>query len=324
MFYQALKYLFLVSFVCFANKTFSQWSSVGGGMNSNVYAMTVDTVNNELYVGGWFTTAGGIPAGHIAKWDGTNWFDIGGGMGYDLSADVRSILFYNGEMYAAGNFDSAGGVAADNIAKWNGTNWSNVGDGLNGHVLSLAIHNGELYAAGDFDSSGLNAINNIAKWDGTNWVDIGGGTDYFITSICSFDNELYVGGTFIYAGGVFCNGIAKWDGISWSPVGGVGFDNWVRKLYIYNDTLYVGGDFTSTLNGVQVKYITKLVANAWQIMPFPSGSGIYNTIRDFINFNGELYVTGRFTSIPYIGKFDGLNYSSLGNGLSYAGYCLET
>ena len=121
MFYQALKYLFVIAFVCFANKTYSQWSSVGGGMNSKVYAMTVDTVNNELYVGGWFTTADGNPAGHIAKWDGTNWFDLGGGMGYDFSDDVRCIVFYNGELYAGGYFDSAGSVAASNIAKWNGT-----------------------------------------------------------------------------------------------------------------------------------------------------------------------------------------------------------
>jgi hypothetical protein len=90
-------------------------------------------------------------------------------------------------------------------------------------------------------------------------------------------------------------------------------------VYVYNDTLYLGGDFTSTLNGFQVKHITKLVANSWQILTYPTGGGIYNTIRDFIDFNGELYVTGRFTSVPYIGKFNGTNYNSLGSGLSYVG-----
>jgi hypothetical protein len=323
MFYKALKYLFLISLVCFANKTYSQWSSVGGGMNSNVYAMTVDTVNNELYVGGWFTTAGGIPAGHIAKWDGTNWYEIGGGIGDDFSTAVSCLSFFNGNLYVGGLFDSVGGVEVNNIAMWDGVSWSNVGDGFNRPVYSIVNHNGDLYAVGEFDSSGTNAVNNIAKWDGSNWVDVGGGTDYSILTACSFNNELYIGGAFIYAGGVFSNGIAKWDGTSWSSVGGVGFNNWIRKVYVYNDTLYLGGDFTSTLNGVQVKHITKLVANSWQVLPYPTGSGIYNTIRDFIDFNGELYVTGRFTSVPYIGKFNGTNYYSLGSGLTYTGECLE-
>jgi hypothetical protein len=322
MFYQALKYLFVIAFVCYSNKTYSQWSSVGGGMNSNVYAMTVDTVNNELYVGGWFTTAGGIPAGHIAKWDGTNWFEIGGGIGDDFSTTVSCLSFFNGNLYVGGLFDSIGGVEVNNIAKWDGVSWSNVGDGFNRPVYSIVDHNGDLYAVGEFDSSGTNAVNNIAKWDGANWVDVGGGADYSILTACSFNNELYIGGAFIYAGGVFSNGIAKWDGTSWTSVGGVGFNNWVRKVYVYNDTLYLGGDFTSTLNGFQVKHITKLVANSWQILTYPTGGGIYNTIRDFIDFNGELYVTGRFTSVPYIGKFDGTNYQSLGSGLSYTGECL--
>jgi hypothetical protein len=314
----------IVIFICvlFAQQTYSQWSSVGGGMNYNVYTLFVDSINNELYAGGTFTTAGGNPAGHIAKWDGTNWYDVGGGMGFNLNNTVCSFTSFNGEIYAGGLFDSAGGNYVNNIAKWNGSNWSNVGAGLKGIVLSLVVYNGELYAGGDFDSSGTNAVSNIAKWDGTNWVDVGGGTDYEVFTMCNFNNELYIGGGFIYAGGNFVNGIAKWTNSNWMPVGGGGFNNDVYDLYVYSGELYVSGGFTSALNGTQARYITKLVNNTWQVLPAPSGGGIYNGVSDLIEFNGELYVTGRFTNVPYIAKFDGLIYYSLGSGLSWVGQCL--
>lgn len=293
-------------------------------MNYNVYTLFVDSVNNELYAGGTFTTAGGSPVGHIAKWDGTNWYDVGGGMGFNLNNAVCSFTSFNGDLYAGGLFDSAGGNYVNNIAKYNGTTWSNVGAGLNGIVLSLIVYNGELYAAGDFDSSGTNAVSNIAKWDGANWVDVGGGTDYYINSLCVFDNNLYVGGTFIYAGGNFVNGIAKWNNSSWMAVGGGGFNKDVNALYVYSGELYVSGGFTSALNGTQARYITKLVNNTWQVLPAPSGGGIYNSVIDLIEFNGDLYVTGRFTNVPYIAKFDGLIYYSLGSGLSWVGQILAT
>jgi hypothetical protein len=320
LYIQIRKVKIIMIFICilFANKTYSQWSSVGGGMDYNVYTLFVDSVNNELYAGGSFTTAGGIPAGHIAKWDGTNWYDLAGGIGDDLSEAITSICFYNGEIYAAGLFDSAGGNPANNIAKWDGISWSNVGNGFNRTIYSIVTHNGDLYALGDFDSSGTNAVSNIAKWDGTNWVDVGGGTDFPVLTGCSFNNELYIGGFFLNAAGVNAPRIAKWDGINWAPVGG-GFNNYVRKIYVFNGELYAGGDFTLGSGNISVKYISKLVNNVWQALPYPTGGGIYNTIRDFVNFNGDLYITGRFTSVPYIGKFNGTNYNSLGSGLSYVG-----
>jgi hypothetical protein len=36
----------------------------------------VDSASNDLYVGGWFTNAGGVFASKIARWDGNNWYDL--------------------------------------------------------------------------------------------------------------------------------------------------------------------------------------------------------------------------------------------------------
>jgi hypothetical protein len=57
--------------------TGQQWSALGSGVggmdgsfNPGVWALAWDGEN--LYAGGDFTTAGGISANYIAKWDGTS------------------------------------------------------------------------------------------------------------------------------------------------------------------------------------------------------------------------------------------------------------
>ena len=44
----------------------------------HVYALAVSGTN--LYAGGDFTTAGGVSANYIAKWDGSAWSALGSGM----------------------------------------------------------------------------------------------------------------------------------------------------------------------------------------------------------------------------------------------------
>ena len=46
-------------------------------MNGFVYALAVSGTN--LYAGGSFSTAGGVPANFIAKWDGSTWSALGSG-----------------------------------------------------------------------------------------------------------------------------------------------------------------------------------------------------------------------------------------------------
>src|SRR5574337_2215439 len=52
------------------------WSNLGSGTNSTVNALTVldDTAGpalSGLYAGGFFSSAGGVPANGIARWNGT-------------------------------------------------------------------------------------------------------------------------------------------------------------------------------------------------------------------------------------------------------------
>src|ERR1019366_1654117 len=62
----------------------SAWSPLGSGLGASdgsprcVYALAVSGTN--LYVGGEFTTAGGVTANNIAKWDGNAWSALGSGV----------------------------------------------------------------------------------------------------------------------------------------------------------------------------------------------------------------------------------------------------
>ena len=67
----------------------------------------------NLYVGGLFTTAGGVLARNIAKWDGTNWTSMGSGMNTNVSA----LALSGNDLYAAGMFTTAGGKVSAYIAK---------------------------------------------------------------------------------------------------------------------------------------------------------------------------------------------------------------
>jgi hypothetical protein len=105
--------------------TFSDadWSSLGSGMggygsSTVVYALAVS--GSDLYVGGFFSTAG-----NIAQWNGSTWADLGGVSGViaGTTPSVFALAASGTSLYVGGNFSMAGGVSATNVAKWNGTAW---------------------------------------------------------------------------------------------------------------------------------------------------------------------------------------------------------
>jgi hypothetical protein len=83
-------------------------------MNSWVYALTT-LPNGDLIAGGDFTTAGGVPANRIARWNGSAWSALGSGMNSDVYA---LTTLPSGDLIAGGGFTTAGGVVAPYIARW--------------------------------------------------------------------------------------------------------------------------------------------------------------------------------------------------------------
>jgi hypothetical protein len=163
------------------------WSALGSGIAGWVFSLSVfdDGSGPALYAGGAFTTAGGVSANCIAKWNGTTWSALGSGIngGYVYALTV----FDDGSgpaLYAGGIFTSAGGSAANSIAKWNGTSWSALGSGMDYWVQALTVFDDgsgpALYAGGEFSTAGGVAAQSIAKWGGCSpppspWTNLGSG-----------------------------------------------------------------------------------------------------------------------------------------------------
>src|SRR3989304_1116501 len=113
---------------------------------------------SDVYVGGDFSMAGGVPASRIAKWDSVSntWSALGSGITGPGGAGcaVRGIAISGRDVYVGGAFSSAGGVPGTYaIARWNGTNWSPLGGGTSGgSVGDVAVDGGIVYVSGLFSS----------------------------------------------------------------------------------------------------------------------------------------------------------------------------
>ncbi len=172
------------------------------GVDNPVLALAV--YNGELYVGGFFTQAGGASANYIARWNGASWNTLGTGSTNGVNLGVRALAVYNGELYVGGGFTSAGGASANRIARWNGASWSALstgsGNGVNGDVRALAVYKGELYVGGGFTEAGGASANSIARWNGTSWNTLGtgsgNGVNGSVNALAVYNNSLFLGGGF--------------------------------------------------------------------------------------------------------------------------------
>ncbi|MCH7847663.1 MAG: hypothetical protein IIB53_04790 [Planctomycetes bacterium] len=200
------------------------WSPLGSGMGGGDYYADVQTLteyNGELIAGGYFTTADGMPANGIARWDGASWSPLGNGITgsiHDCPPVVNALAVYNGDLIAGGEFTTAGGMPASSIARWDGTSWSPLGSGMSAPgdetVHSLTVYNGELIAGGYFTGAGGTEASRIARWDGTSWSPLGrgmGGGQYpYVNAVTVYDGELIAGGWFTTADGQVSAYWARW------------------------------------------------------------------------------------------------------------------
>ncbi|MEX1275236.1 MAG: LamG-like jellyroll fold domain-containing protein [Bacteroidota bacterium] len=284
------------------------------GINGMVTALAV--IGTDLYAGGWFTTAGGIPAENIAKWDGTNWSALGNGL--PAAGAINALAAMGNNLYATSYIlEPALGGPGNLIVRWDGANWSAFSV-MNDYVSSLLVDGTDLYAGGQFTMAGTVPANRIAKWDGTNWSALGSGMDFFIggTGLKMMAGNLYAGGRFTTAGGTTANFVAQWDGSIWSPfINGInnGMNNAVDGLGVIGTDLYVSGSFT-TAGGVNANSVARWDGTNWS----PLGSGMNDGVWRLAAIGNDLYAGGIFTtaggvSANYIAKWECKPDTSLGS-----------
>jgi hypothetical protein len=143
------------------------WSRLGSlssnGVNGSVSSLAVDLSGN-LYAGGAFTSASGISANRVARWNGSTWSALVSGASNGVNGNVNALTVdLSNNIYAGGTFTTAGQVNANNIARWNGTAWSVLDTGLNANVTALTVDlSNNIYAGGTFTTTG--GINSLTPY----------------------------------------------------------------------------------------------------------------------------------------------------------------
>lgn len=85
--------------------TDDDWSPLGGmGTNDVIFATATDAAGN-LYIGGHFSSVGGVAANNIARWNGHTWSALGSG----LNDWVNVVAVRGDNLYVGGYFTNAGG-----------------------------------------------------------------------------------------------------------------------------------------------------------------------------------------------------------------------
>lgn len=234
------------------------WSSLGappsGGSGGDdfSYVQALAVNGDDLYVGGDFTSIGGIAANNIAKYRMGVWSPLGTG-----SNGVVFAIDANDEaVYAGGSFSTMGGIVVNNIAKWSGGAWSAMGSGANVLVSCIHLKDSDVYAGGGFTTMNGVLVNYIAKWSSGTWFALGSGADNPVYSISSYGDDVYASGGFDHIGGIAAAKIAKWSNNSWSQfLGGITLGPSTYTIVTTSNYYLVGGNFFEINGQPNTRYL---------------------------------------------------------------------
>ena len=255
-----------------------------------------------------------------------------------IYGEVRSVIEFHDTLFVGGYFETSPNdtTPAYNVEYWSDSAWHTLGVFDNWLVRSLRVLDDTLYAVGSFQEvDGLPCTGMIRRVNGQ-WqplpvlpqVDFNG----VITDIIKYQGRLIAIGN-IYIGDQ--SGIAYLDGDQWHILGpGLtgGFSS-VRKMIIYQDDLYVGGQISigpgnpgrdiMRWDGAQFHKLGEVGLQRY----LGDDSG-FSTVSALAEHDGFLYVGGGFryaAGLPSNGvaQWDGTRWCSvpgnLSDGTGYSG-----
>jgi T5SS/PEP-CTERM-associated repeat protein len=172
----------------------------GVGFNARVFGMTLHDPDGpdgpakaDLIAWGQFTQHNGTPMLQIARFDGTNWFPMGSGLGSgaapgQLDENVYSVVSFDADgpgpglpkVYATGQFTNAGATPVPGRAVWDGVSWQPWAPELNPGVgpggMTVADLDGPGPERESIVISGVSGnvgsptnVSGLAAWNGSSW-----------------------------------------------------------------------------------------------------------------------------------------------------------
>ncbi len=169
----------------------ANWTALDtGGASAVVVDFAIDSSDN-LYVGGSFTTIGGVSINRFAKWDGTDFIALGTG----VDNTVFVLTFgRSGELYVGGQFTDKG----NRIVIWDGIDFQTMGVGTDNIVTAIEIDQDGIVIVGGFfsEAGGIDLADSLAGWNGSSWFpwDVDFPASGTVNAIRALDNgDMFVG-----------------------------------------------------------------------------------------------------------------------------------
>lgn len=303
----------------------TSWSSVGSGTNAfgtSEFTMSGLATAQELYVGGFFTVAGGQACWGLARFDGSTWSPVGPLQQAGVDSYIDDFTVWSTQLVACGDFRTAGGaLISGGLAAFDGTNWSDIRAPLsNGTgrawISRVGTYAGDLVAAGRFDHIDGNPAVNIARWNGATWQALGAGLNGEAADLTLYEGRLVAVGSFTASGAQPALYVARFDGVAWQPMGS-GFNANVNQVHVHGGRLYAAGIFTQS-GATPTNYIAVWNGSDWQ----PVGGGTNGWVHALESHGTRLVAGGAFSlaggvSVSNVAAWDGTQWSPLGPGVPY-------
>lgn len=229
-------------------------------VNGTVESLALSSDGSTLYVGGQFTTIGGVTYNRLAAVNTSNGTAVSA-FNPNLNASVESLALSSdgSKLYFGGTFTTVGGVAHNRLAAVNTSNGT---------------------AVSAFNPSVDNQVQTLA--------------------LSSDDSKLYVGGYFNNVNSTLRNYIAAVNSSDGTLVSGFNpnSSSVVRSLTLSDDdsTLYVAG-FQNFLNGTNVSNLVRINSNgSLDTNFFPAIKGTVRAVAVSPDLS-TVYAGGQFTTV---------------------------
>ncbi|MEM6377105.1 MAG: LamG domain-containing protein, partial [Bacteroidota bacterium] len=262
-------------------------------------------------------------------------------LGQGLDGVIHAMAVNGGSIYVGGNFsgvESGTSVSGlNNIARWDISEqrWYALDKGLNKPVLAIENQGNKIVVGGQFDGVGsggdpVSGLKLVGKWDGSKWEPIRQGLAFGTVQTIAVDGQnIYLGGVVrVPADNVNIQSscIIKWNGTDWEALD-EGLNAQVHDIEVHSSgDVYAVGDFTNAhQNGTQVDGLNRIARwNGSEWKPLEKG---LNGSVDAIAIDGDnIIVGGSFSNVAQggtsvtglnnIAKWNGNNWSTIGNGIS--------
>lgn len=181
----------------------SHWASVFTAV-PNVSALCVHQA--QFFIGGSFDVQPGTPGRGIARWNGSNWEEPGGGVS-GKSGIVRALVSTPDGLLAGGSFLSAGGVFCGSFARWDGAQWHAFDTGASGYttdfVYAVAAADGGVAVCGPLATPlvpDCPEMTTVEEWGGDHWTMLRGDIGSTIYALASGPDRAAAAGRFRAAG----------------------------------------------------------------------------------------------------------------------------